>query len=93
MDDYYDRPPRNPVAYGLLSLVCGIFGVVAYYSFNVPMAATCLGAIGMVIGGFSINVASHFPLSDKNRPQYMGFAATGLMASVIAFMLGFVNMF
>jgi len=93
MDDYYNRPPRNPVAYGLLSLVCGIFGVVSFYIFDQPMVAAGLGAVGMVIGGFAINIASHFPLSDKNRPQYMGFAATGIMASVIAFMLGFVNMF
>ena len=93
-DDYYSysgKPPRNPVVYGILSLVCGTVGTgLAFYT-DYFMIATILGAVGMVVGGFSVSIANHFP--SKDRFQYMWFAVAGIMASVIAFMFGLVYWF
>lgn len=92
MDKDYGYVPRNPVAYGLLSLACGAVGT--FIAFRVPsltLMAVVLGAIGMVVGGFSFSISNHFPSID--RVQYMGFAAAGIMASVIAFIFGMVYSF
>jgi hypothetical protein len=91
MNDNYYKPPRNPVAWGMLALLLGCMGTFIAFKTAMPMIATFLGAAGMMIGGFSINVAMHFPNTDKNKPSYIGFAAAGIMASVIAFMIGFMN--
>ncbi|MCL2296562.1 MAG: hypothetical protein FWC29_05755 [Methanomassiliicoccaceae archaeon] len=92
MNNDYDRPPRNPVAYGLLSLICGIIGVViAYQLQDWAILAVFLGAVGLFIGGFSSSIAYHFP--SKDRMQYVGFSAAGILASVIAFMVGLINAF
>jgi hypothetical protein len=90
LDDDYDRPPRNPVLYGMISLFCGIVGcgIVFFYS-EYYYISIILGAVGMLLGGFSISIANHFPAREKY--QYMWFAIVGVMASVICFMFGMVK--
>ena len=84
--------PKSPVGYSLISLFCGIVGVVIAYQFtNIAIAAVALGAVGMFIGGYSFGLANRFPTRD--RVQFMLMAAVGIMASVIAFMVGLVNAF
>jgi hypothetical protein len=89
MDDYYDVP-KNPVGYGILSLLCGVAGtVIAFTLEDLAIVSVILGAVGLVVGGYGINLSGRMP---KNfRAQYMGWAAAGIMTSVIAFMFGFVN--
>ncbi|MCL1811569.1 MAG: hypothetical protein FWG41_05070 [Methanomassiliicoccaceae archaeon] len=90
MDDDYRDIPRNPVGYAILSLFCGVIGTVIVFRFSeLSVASVVLGAVGMVIGGFAISLANHFP--TKDRLQYIWLAGTGIMASVICFMFGFVN--
>ena len=89
MYDDYNGLPRNPMGFVLVSLVCGIIGTaVVFLLSDYSLLSAILGATGMVIGGFSISLAHHFP--TKERMQYMGFAAAGIMMSVISFMFGFV---
>ncbi len=93
MKDDYNQVPRNPVVYGMLSLFCGVIGTaVVFMMESMAIASVGLGAVGMLVGGFSISIASHFP-NSKDKASYMGLAAAGIMASVIAFMFGIVNAF
>ena len=88
MNDY-NEVPKNPVAYALLSLFCGIIGVVIVFQLeDYAIAGIASGAVGLFIGGYAISVANHFPGQD--RIQFILLAGVGLMASVIAFMLGIV---
>lgn len=90
MNEDYDEIPRNPVGYALVALFCGVIGTVITFTLtDYSMVSTILGAVGMVIGGFAINVANHFPTRD--RVPFMGLSAVGLMTSVIAFMFGLAN--
>jgi len=85
----YDDIPKNPIGYGLLSLVCGAVGTIIVFLFSdLSIVSAGLGAIGMVVGGFAISTASRFPLDG--RVKYMAIAALGIMLSVISFMFGFV---
>ena len=86
----YDDVPRNPMGYVLLTLACGVLGMVIVFALSdLSLVAVILGAVGMVIGGFAINVANRFPTND--RIKYVAIAAVGIMTSVMAFMFGFVN--
>ncbi|MDR0508844.1 MAG: hypothetical protein LBG63_03340 [Candidatus Methanoplasma sp.] len=86
----YDDVPRNPIMYGLITLVCGVAGTVIVFLLpDLSAAAAVLGAIGLALGGYAISVANRSPAS--NRVKYMAIAGAGIMTSVIAFMFGFVN--
>jgi len=90
MYDDYNGIPRNPMAYGMLALLCGALGTIIVFLIpNLSLIAAALGAVGMIVGGFAIGVANRFP--GKERMQYMVISAAGIMLSVIAFMFGFVN--
>ena len=90
-DNYYGPPPRNPVVWGMLALFLGCVGTFLAFQTDLYMIATFMGGAGMMIGGFSVSVAMRFPSTDKNKPSYIGFAAAGIMASTIAFMIGFMS--
>ena len=93
MDNNYNRPPRNPVIYGMISLFGGCIAVgIAFYLKDWSMIAIILGAICMFLGGFSVGIASHFP-DSKDKYNYMWFGLVGIMASVIGFIVGLVNFF
>ncbi|MCL1978886.1 MAG: hypothetical protein FWG60_01835, partial [Methanomassiliicoccaceae archaeon] len=81
----------NPVAWGMISLFAGVAAVAIAQITEYYPAAVILGGGGMLIGGFSISISSHF--TTKEKYQYMWFAIAGIMASVIGFMLGFMNWF
>ncbi|MCL2333550.1 hypothetical protein [Candidatus Methanoplasma termitum] len=90
LDDYNDIP-KNPLGYALTSLFCGIVGVAILFILrDYAIAAVALGGVGLVVGGYAIGVANHFP--GRSRVQYMVLAGAGLIASVMAFMLGFAYM-
>lgn len=88
----YDDIPKNPIGYCVLSLICGVVGTIIVFTFkDLSLVSAGLGAIGMIIGGYAIGVANHFPTQD--RVQFMFLAGVGIMVSVIAFMFGFVYSF
>jgi len=92
MYDGYDEIPKNPVGYCLLAIACGIVGVVIVFTAkDLALVSLGLGAIGMVVGGYAIGLSNHFP--TKDRVQFMGLSAVGIMVSVIAFMFGFAYAF
>ena len=92
MDDDYRDIPKNPLAYAVVSMVCGIAGaVIAQIFSDYAYIAIGLGGIGLFIGGYAISIASHYPGQDKM--QFMVMAGVGLMTSVIAFMLGLIFTF
>lgn len=92
LDDEYNDVPKNPAGYALVSMFCGIIGVVIAFQFkDLAIGSIILGAVGLFLGGFGISVANHHPGPD--RVQFMLLAGVGLMASVIAFMVGMVNAF
>ncbi|MDR3075515.1 MAG: hypothetical protein LBU30_05720 [Candidatus Methanoplasma sp.] len=89
MDDY-DDIPRNPVGYAALSLACGLAGVAIVLALSEQsMISVMLGAVGMVVGGFAINLGNHFPTDD--RIKFMAISAAGILMSVMAFMFGLAN--
>jgi len=91
MDPKDYEVPRNPVVWGMFSLLCGVAGVIIVQLTDFPYIGAALGAIGLIVGGFSTSIAYHFPSRDKM--QYVGFSAAGILASVIAFMFGLVFTF
>ncbi|MDR1690506.1 MAG: hypothetical protein LBR42_01505 [Candidatus Methanoplasma sp.] len=85
--DDYNEIPRNPLWYGVLSMACGVIGTVIVFTLSEQaMISVILGAIGMLVGGFAINLSNHFPTNA--RTSFMGIAGVGIMTSVISFMFG-----
>jgi hypothetical protein len=91
MDDDYYGTPKNPMTWGLIALLLGGIGIVLIFATDQYMIATFLGAAGMLVGGYAISVANKFSDIAAEKLPYMGLAAAGIFASVLAFMVGFVN--
>ncbi len=87
MNDDYNEVPRNPAGYAIISLILGVIGTVIVFMFSEQaMISVIIGAIGMVLGGFAINLSNHFPTND--RVQFMALSGIGILTSVISFMFG-----
>ncbi|MDR1405234.1 MAG: hypothetical protein LBJ20_06715 [Candidatus Methanoplasma sp.] len=91
MDDNYYDIPRNPAGYAILSLVCGAVGTAIIFA--VPeqsMVSVILGAIGLTVGGFAINLSNRSP--TDGRVKLMGLSAAGILLSVMAFMFSLTKL-
>jgi len=88
MDDNYNEIPRNPFAFAMAALLCGVLGTALVFTSEVYIASVIMGAAGMFVGGFAISLSNRN--TSRDRIQYMLLAGAGIMTSVISFMFGFV---
>ena len=82
---YRQKSQRNPLAFAVVSLVIGIAGVACWLA-GVGYGAIALGAVGMVIGGYSVNLPRY--LEGQNKILCMGMSGAGILLSIFAFMFG-----
>ncbi len=83
---YVYRKKRSPSTFAYVTLVCGVFS--ALLLMIVPVASIVLGAVGLTLGGYSINISR---ISDKKDANLLVvFSAVGLLLSMLGFILGFV---
>lgn len=87
--DYYDTP-RNPMGFCIITLIFGLAGLgIVLAVADKAVFGIALGAVGMVAGGYGINLANR--TQGKDRTLLMAVAGIGIMASVMAFMLGLAS--
>ena len=79
---------RNPLAFSAVSFVLGLITMVLYFV-EQPVAAVVVGAVGMVLGGYSVNLPRFIP--GSNKTLCMALAALGIMLSIIGFLFGLVD--
>lgn len=72
-----------------LVLLLGIAGICLVFLAGQHTGGMIAGAIGLVAGGYAINIANR---SADNRIMFVAIAGTGLLLSVIAFMIGLKGM-
>ena len=88
-ETYFPEMRLNRGIFSIAALVLGIISVCLVV-FNVSsIAAIVLGAIGLMLGGYSFNYSRLANMPNKNA--YLACSAVGLIASVAGFMFGFVD--
>ena len=80
-----ERKP-NAVMFCVLALVIGTAAAVLCMVDGMDIAAIALGAIGMVLGGYAVNLPRL--LGGERKGLLTLVAGIGLMLSMIGFMLG-----
>ncbi|MBO4798252.1 MAG: zinc ribbon domain-containing protein [Candidatus Methanomethylophilaceae archaeon] len=80
-----ERKP-NAMAFCVLTLVVGAAAAVLAFQNDLEYAAIGAGAVGMVLGGYSINLPRL--LGSSNRVALTAIAAAGLILSIFGFMSG-----
>ncbi|MCL2142665.1 MAG: zinc ribbon domain-containing protein [Methanomassiliicoccaceae archaeon] len=93
-DHRMDQPVRRetatipPLYAVIIALVLGVVSVICYFlteeMWYVPV---CVGAIGLVLGSYSMTVTRNTPNID-NKKELMILAGAAMGVSVIGFMLG-----
>lgn len=85
------RPPkkRNPLAFALVSLVIGAAGLVLAFLDGTEIAGLVLGAVGVLLGSYSVNVPRL--LNSDNKTLCVSLAGIGLVLSMIGFILGLAS--
>lgn len=82
---YVYKRKRNPSTFAYVTIVCGVFS--ALLLMILPLASIVLGALGLMLGGYSINISR---ISDKkNANMLVALSAIGLLLSMLGFILGF----
>lgn len=85
------RPPkkRNPLAFALVSLVIGAAALVLAFLDGTEIAGLVLGAVGVLLGSYSVNVPRL--LNSDNKTLCVSLAGIGLVLSMIGFILGLAS--
>ena len=92
-DHRMDQPVRResaalPPRYGaFIALALGIVSVILYFVTDIWYAPTVIGAIGLVLGSYTLTVTRNTPELD-NKKMLTAVAAASMAASVVGFMLG-----
>ena len=76
----------NPMGICAASLIVGIISVAIVFGTDMASAGFIIGAVGLVLGGYAINVANRS--QDKNRMILLAFAAIGIFTSIFGFIFG-----
>ena len=84
--------PKSPVAGFTAIGLAVVFGIlsIAMYFLDVPAGGAVMGAVGLILGGFSFGKA--YVLGGKKRNLLMGLVGAALLMSVVGFMLGFAKL-
>lgn len=83
---YKPEKKRNPMAFSAVALVFGVVGALCGFLGQYVVAIVC-GAIGLLLGGYSINLPRL--LGSDNASACVAMSAIGLLCGVIGFVLGF----
>lgn len=68
-----------------VGLIIGVISAVSVYMFD-DMIGLIVGAVGLVLGGYSVNLSNHCKTSEKMA--FLIMSGIGLALSMIGFMLG-----
>ena len=89
LDVPYRQPKkRNPLAFALVSLAVGAVALVLAFLDGTEIAGLALGAVGVMLGSYSVNVPRL--LDSENKMLCVSLAGIGLVLSMIGFILGLV---
>lgn len=81
---YVYKKKRNAVTFAFITLMCGM--AAALLLMFVPVVSIVLGALGLILGGYSFNLSR---IADKrNMSMIITYSAVGLLLSMLAFILG-----
>lgn len=76
---------RNPMGICAVSLILGVIGVTLDFAVDQRLIGMIVGAIGLMVGGYAINLANR---PSPNKTMYLVLSGLGLFLSVLAFMMG-----
>jgi hypothetical protein len=85
-DTYIPEMKIRRSVFSYLALILGIAAIIPIALNTAPIAAMVLGAIGLVVGGYSFNIPRLMDLPNKGL--LMALSGIGLVLSVIAFIYG-----
>ena len=80
---------RNPLLFAAVSLALGLIACASYF-FGQFTVATIVGALGMVLSGYSINLPRY--MGGDKKTICMVMAAVGILANIVGFLFGLVGM-
>ncbi|MBR4504600.1 MAG: zinc ribbon domain-containing protein [Candidatus Methanomethylophilaceae archaeon] len=83
---YVPEKKTNAALYSAIALALGVIAAALCMMDNLGYAAAAVGAVGMVVGGYAINVPRL--LNSDNKAVLVTIAAIGLILSMVGFMLG-----
>ncbi len=83
---YIPKMKVNRSIFAVIALIVGVIAIIPIILDASQIAAIALGAIGLIIGGYSFNVPRL--LDSSNKVPLMIMSGIGLTLSVLAFMLG-----
>jgi len=85
-ETYIPEIKINRSIFSVIALILGIVSIIPIVMNTAYVAAVVLGAIGLVMGGYSFNVPRL--MNAPNKGVMMAMSAIGLILSVIAFIYG-----
>ena len=83
---YVPERKANAALYSAAALAVGIIAAALCLMEGYGYAAAAAGAVGMVLGGYAVNVPRL--LNSDNKAVLIAVAAVGLILSMVGFMLG-----
>lgn len=86
---YRPEKKRNPLAFAGVACLLGILSLATCLTVS-GAAGAGLGAIGMVLGGYSVNLPRY--IAGSNKALCMSLAGLGIALSVIGFLFGLVEL-
>lgn len=85
MDQIYKgERNRNPLMFSAIVLVIGIIAIAMHFA-GMSSVAMVAGIVGMVGGGYSVNLPRYI---ECNKSLCMALAGIGLMLSIVGFIFG-----
>lgn len=87
LDQPFREPrERNPLAFAVAALVVGIVAVALAFVDGAEYGAILVGAVGLVLGSYSVNLPRY--LQPENKTTCIGLSAAGAVLSVFGFIAG-----
>ncbi len=87
LDQPYRKPrERNPLAFSIAALIVGILSVALILVDGAEYGSVAIGAVGLVIGSYSVNIPRY--LNPENKSLCMALAGAGTFLSIIGFIAG-----
>ncbi len=77
---------KNQIVFAGASLVVGVIVIALGFVENAEISAVVVGAVGIVLGSYSVNLPRY--LHDSNKGICMALAGIGMILSVFGFILG-----
>ncbi len=82
---YVPEKKPNALVYCAAALAIGAVAIILAFTIK-GYAAVAVGAVGLIVGGYAINVPRL--LNSSNKTLLVAIAGAGLMLSIVGFMFG-----